>query len=67
MNCDEAGRLLEAYIDGDFELTRQVDLKVHLADCATCKNAAESAIDFGSTDSHEYADLQSSSEAESKY
>jgi anti-sigma factor RsiW len=49
MNCDEAGRLLEAYIDGELELTRQLDLEVHLAACATCKNAAESAIDFGST------------------
>ena len=47
MNCDEAG-LLEAYIDGELELTRQLDLEVHLAACATCKNAAESAIDFGS-------------------
>ena len=49
MSCDEAGRLLEAYIDGELELTRQLDLEVHLAACATCKNAAESAIDFGST------------------
>jgi len=48
MSCDEAGRLLEAYIDGELELTRQLDLEVHLAACATCKNAAESAIDFGS-------------------
>jgi len=47
VNCDEAG-LLEAYIDGELELTRQLDLEVHLAACATCKNAAESAIDFGS-------------------
>ena len=49
MNCDEAGRLLEAYVDGELELTRQLDLEVHLAACATCKRAAESAIDFGST------------------
>ena len=49
MNCDEAGRLLEAYVDGELELTRQLDLEVHLAACATCKSAAESAIDFGST------------------
>jgi anti-sigma factor RsiW len=48
MNCDEAGRLLDAYIDGELELTRQLDLEAHLAACATCKNAAESAIDFGS-------------------
>ena len=35
MNCDEAGRLLEAYIGGELELTRQLDLEVHLAACAT--------------------------------
>jgi anti-sigma factor RsiW len=49
MNCDEAGRLLDAYLDGELELTRQLDLEVHLAACATCKAAAESALDFGST------------------
>jgi anti-sigma factor RsiW len=37
MNCDE------------LELTRQLDLEVHLGDCTTCKNAAETAINFGSS------------------
>jgi anti-sigma factor RsiW len=49
MNCDEAGRLLDAYIDGELELTRHLDLEVHLAGCSTCKNAAETAINFGSS------------------
>ena len=48
MNCDEATRLLDAYIDGELELSRHLDLEVHLAACPTCKNAAEAAINFGS-------------------
>ena len=31
MNCDEAERLLDAYVDGELELTRQLDLEVYLA------------------------------------
>jgi anti-sigma factor RsiW len=49
MNCDEAGWLLNAYIDGELELTGHLDLEVHLAACATCKNAAEAAINFRSS------------------
>ncbi len=49
MNCDETGRLLDAYIDGELELTRHLDLEVHLAACTTCKNAAETAMNFGSS------------------
>jgi len=48
MNCDEATWLLDAYVDGELELTRHLDLEVHLAACPTCKNAAEAAINFGS-------------------
>src|SRR6516162_5249647 len=49
MNCDEATRLLDAYIDGELELTRHLDFEVHLAACSTCKNVAEAAINFGSS------------------
>jgi RNA polymerase sigma-70 factor (ECF subfamily) len=49
MNCDEATRLLDAYIDGELELTQHLDLEVHLAACTTCKKAAEAAMNFGSS------------------
>jgi len=47
MNCDEATWLLDAYIDGELELTQHLDLEVHLAACTKCKNTAEAAINFG--------------------
>lgn len=43
MDCNEARRLLEACVDGEMELTRQLDLEAHLADCTTCKKGAEVA------------------------
>ena len=46
MDCDETGRLLEAYADGELELTRQLDLEAHLAACSVCKNAAQAAMNF---------------------
>lgn len=41
MNCNEAMQLLDAYVDGELDLTRQLDMETHLADCASCKEAAE--------------------------
>jgi anti-sigma factor RsiW len=46
MNCDETERLLDAYVDGELELTRQVDLETHLAACSACKKAADEAMNF---------------------
>ena len=46
MDCNEARRLLEAYVDGEMELTRQLDLEAHLAGCTSCKKAAETATKF---------------------
>ena len=46
MDCNEARRLLEAYVDGEMELTRQLDLEAHLAGCTACKKAAETATKF---------------------
>jgi anti-sigma factor RsiW len=40
MECDEARPLLDAYVDGQLELTRQLGIETHLADCASCKNEA---------------------------
>ncbi len=46
MDCSETKWLLDAYVDGELELTRQLDMEAHLAACSTCKNAAEAAINF---------------------
>jgi anti-sigma factor RsiW len=46
MDCNEARRLLEAYVDGEMELTRQLDLEAHLAGCTACKKTAETATKF---------------------
>ena len=41
MNCDEVRRMLDAYLDGELDLTRQLDVETHLPGCPTCKDAAE--------------------------
>jgi anti-sigma factor RsiW len=46
MDCNETRRLLDAYVDGELELTRQLDVEAHLAGCPTCKKAVEAAINF---------------------
>jgi len=46
MDCNETKRFLDAYVDGELELTRQLDMEAHLAACPRCKNAVEAAIDF---------------------
>jgi len=33
VNCDLTSRLLDAYLDGELELTRRLDLEAHLAAC----------------------------------
>jgi anti-sigma factor RsiW len=49
MDCNEARRLLDAYVDGEMELARQLDLEAHLASCTACKKAAEAATKFRSS------------------
>ncbi len=46
MDCNETKWLLDAYFDGELELTRQLDMEAHLATCSMCKKAAEAAINF---------------------
>ena len=46
MDCHETKRLLDAYVDDELELTRLLDLEVHLAACSACNKAAEAAINF---------------------
>jgi anti-sigma factor RsiW len=40
MVCHEANLLLDAYIDGELELNRQLEVEEHLALCAACKKSA---------------------------
>lgn len=37
MNCDEAGRLLHAYADGELQLPAALAVEQHLQDCARCR------------------------------
>jgi anti-sigma factor RsiW len=46
MDCSETKRLLDAYVDGELELTGQLDVEAHLAACSTCKKAALAAMHF---------------------
>ena len=46
MNCDEVGRSLEAYLDGELDLTRQLKVETHLAGCFSCRDLAEGMTYF---------------------
>jgi anti-sigma factor RsiW len=48
MNCQETRHWLDAYLDGELDLTRQLDVEAHLAACWACKNAAEEIVNFSS-------------------
>jgi predicted anti-sigma-YlaC factor YlaD len=48
MDCEVTRRWLDAYLDGELELTRQLDVEAHLAACFTCKSVAEEAVNFSS-------------------
>jgi anti-sigma factor RsiW len=48
MNCEEARQLLDAFLDGELELTRQLGMETHLAECALCQDAAERMTRCGS-------------------
>jgi anti-sigma factor RsiW len=72
MNCAEVRRMLDAYLDGELDLTRQLDVETHLPGCATRKDAAEDITKFCSlvhqsltwcTSSDECASLQRASRA----
>jgi anti-sigma factor RsiW len=40
MNCEEARPSLDAYVDRELELTRQLAIETHLATCPPCQEAA---------------------------
>jgi anti-sigma factor RsiW len=48
MNCQVSRRWLDAYLDGELELGRQLDLEAHLTTCSACKSAVEEAVNFRS-------------------
>ena len=41
MDCEEVRQLLDAYVDGELELTRQLATETHLAECTGCKETAQ--------------------------
>src|SRR5271165_2269914 len=48
MNCDEADRLMDAYLDGVLELTRQIEIERHLSRCHACQSLAQQCQEFRS-------------------
>jgi anti-sigma factor RsiW len=48
MNCEEARRSLDAYVDGELDLTGQLGIETHLAECAACQDSAARIANFGS-------------------
>jgi anti-sigma factor RsiW len=44
MTCDESRRWLDAYFDGELDLTRSVELEEHLRGCATCARARDNLM-----------------------
>ena len=46
MNCDEVGRSLVAYLDGELDLSRQLKVETHLASCLSCRDLAEEMTHF---------------------
>lgn len=39
MNCQDARKLLNPYLDGELDLVRSLELEAHLKDCQTCAQA----------------------------
>jgi anti-sigma factor RsiW len=47
VSCDEARPLLSAYVDGELDLLRSLDLEKHLATCASCSEARDALLALG--------------------
>jgi anti-sigma factor RsiW len=45
MNCDEAGKLIHAHLDGELDLLHSLEMDRHLASCAACAAAARGIED----------------------
>ena len=46
MNCEEASRLLDAYLDGELEAGMQLKLEPHLSECLDCRALLEQQRQF---------------------
>ena len=46
MNCDEAERFLDAYLDGELELSQQLELERHVSECPECQAALQERREF---------------------
>ena len=46
MNCEEADRLLDAYLDGELELSQQLELEEHLSLCPSCQSRVQERQEF---------------------
>ena len=46
MNCKEAERFLDAYLDGELELSQQLELEKHLSGCPECRAALQEGREF---------------------
>ena len=46
MNCKEAERFLDAYLDGELELSQQLELEKHLSGCPECQAALQELREF---------------------
>jgi anti-sigma factor RsiW len=48
MNCEEASRYLEAYLDRGLEAKEHLEVEEHLSRCRTCRSVAQESKDFRS-------------------
>ena len=48
MNCDEARQWLDAYVDGELDLSRHLEMVAHVESCASCIKEAEQLASFKS-------------------
>jgi anti-sigma factor RsiW len=46
MKCDAVRRMLEAYLNGEVDVTRQLNVEGHLAGCPSCRDLAEDITSF---------------------
>jgi anti-sigma factor RsiW len=46
MNCEEAERLMDAYLDRELELRRQIEIERHLSHCPACQALARQCREF---------------------
>jgi len=42
MNCQESKSQLQAYLDGELDLTRSLEMEKHLRECSACSQALNS-------------------------